>query len=79
MGKWEEEVNERAEKEMGKKPKVWYRFVDDIWGIWKGSKEEFLSFVGLCNGHEERIKVTFEVCEKEAVFLDVKVSKKEGG
>ena len=40
MGKWEEEVQERAERELGKKPKMWFRFVDDIWGIWKGSKEE---------------------------------------
>ena len=30
MGKWEEEVQEKAVKEMGKKPKVCYRFVDDI-------------------------------------------------
>ena len=79
MGKWEEEVNGRAEKEIGKKPKVWYCFVDDIWGIWKGSKEEFMRFVEVCNGHEERIKVTFEICEKEAVFLDVKVSRNEEG
>ena len=53
--------------------------MDDIWGIWKGSKEEFMSFVELCNGHEERIKVTFEICEKEAVFFYVKVSKTEEG
>ena len=39
--------------------------------------QEFGSFVALCNGHEERIKVTYEICEKEAVFLDVKVSKNE--
>ena len=79
MGMWEEEVNKRAERVMGKRPKVWYRFVDDIWGIWKGSKEEFSKFVELCNGHEERIKVTYEICEQEAVFLDVKVIRKEDG
>ena len=79
MGKWEEEVQEKAEKEMGKKPKMWFRFVDDIWGIWKGSKEEFEEFVKICNGHEERIKVTYDICDQEAVFLDVKVSKAEEG
>ena len=26
---------------------------------------------------EERIKVTYDICEKEAVFLDVKVVRKE--
>ena len=79
MGKWEEEVQERAERELGKKPKMWFRFVDDIWGIWKGSKEEFEKFIEICNGHEERIKVTYDICEREAVFLDVKVSKTEEG
>ena len=79
MGKWEEEVQERAERELGKKPKMWFRFVDDIWGIWKGSKEEFEKFIGICNGHEEKIKVTYDICEREAMFLDVKVSKTEGG
>ena len=57
MGKWEEEVQNKAMEEMGKKPKMWYRFVDDIWGVWQG-QEEFQRFVGICNGHEERIKVT---------------------
>ena len=28
---------------------------------------------------EERIKVTYEICEKEAVFLDVKVTKRDDG
>ena len=79
MGMWEEEVEEKARKEMGKGPRWWKRFVDDVFGIWKGTKEEFERFVGVCNGHEERIKVTYEVCEKEAVFLDVKVTKGEDG
>ena len=79
MGKWEKEVQQKARKEIGKQPKLWFRFVDDIWGVWKGSKEEFEKFVKLGNEHEERIKVTYEICEKEAVFLDVKVSKGEEG
>ena len=79
MGKWEEEVQERAMSEMGKRPKMWYRFVDDIWRVWQGSRKEFERFVEICNSNEERIKVTFEVCEKEAVFLDVKVVKGEKG
>ena len=79
MGKREEEVQEKAVKEMGKKPKVWYRFVDDIWGIWEGKVEEFERFVKICNEHEERIKVTYDVCEREAIFLDVKAIKEDGG
>ena len=78
MGMWEEEVEEKAKEKIGKGPRWWKRFVDDVFGIWKGTKEEFEAFVELCNGHEERIKVTHEVCE-EAVFLDVKVMRGEGG
>ena len=79
MGRWEKEVCEEAERRMGKKPKWWKRFVDDVFGIWKGSKEEFLQFVEICNSNEDRIKVTYEICEEEAIFLDVKVVRKEGG
>ena len=79
MGCWEEEVQRKTVQGIGKKPKVWYRFVDDVWGIWKGGREEFERFVEICNSHEERIKVTYEICEQEAIFLDVKVTKGEDG
>ena len=45
----------------------------------KGSKDEFLRFIDICNENEERIKVTYEVCKKEAIFLDVKVTREIGG
>ena len=79
MGEWEEEVKRKAREAMGKVPRLWLRFVDDIFGIWKGSKEEFQRLVDICNENEERIKVTYEVCEREAIFLDVKVTRKEDG
>ena len=47
--------------------------------VWKGSREEFERFIEICNQNEERIKVTYEICEKEAVFLDVKVTRKGSG
>merc|ERR1712002_777932 len=79
MGEWEKEVQKKAVEEIGKSPRFWKRFVDDIIGVWKGSKEEFLRFIEICNGNEERIKVTYEICEKEAVFLDTKVTRRENG
>merc|ERR1711989_119271 len=30
MGEWEKEVNGKAEQEIGKRPRFWKRFVDDI-------------------------------------------------
>ena len=53
MGEWEEEVKRKAVEQMGKGQRWWKRFVDDIIGVWKGSKEEFLRFIEICNGHEE--------------------------
>lgn len=77
MGCWEEEVKRRSMVEMKKATTLWFRFVDDIHGRWKGSKGKFVKFVEICNSVEEKIKVTYEVCEKEAVFLDVKVTRQE--
>ena len=79
MGKWDKEVDEEVNRRLGKGPKWWKRFVDDVFGVWRGTKEEFLEFIKICNEREERIKVTYEICEEEAVFLDVKVVKREGG
>ena len=45
MGEWEEEVSEKARRMIGKGPRWWIRFVDDVFGVWKGSKEEFLRFI----------------------------------
>ena len=44
MGEWEKEVSEKA-RMIGKGPRWWIRFVDDVFGFWKGSKEEFLRFI----------------------------------
>lgn len=41
-------------REKGKRPKMWYRFVDDIWGVWRGSREEFEKFVEICNRYVGR-------------------------
>ena len=79
MGKWEEEVVAKGRKDLKKAPKAWFRFVDDIWGVWKGTKEEFGKFVDICNSHEQRIKITWEVCEDRAIFLDVMVVRMEMG
>jgi hypothetical protein len=68
LGEWESEVMAESMRQMGKKPSEWWRFVDDVKGRWKGTKEEFVDFVGIYNNHEARIKVTFEVCEAEAVL-----------
>ena len=57
----------------------WKLQVDDIFFIWKGSKEELEQFVWLLNGVEYRVQFTLEV-EKEGFlpFLDVGLMKANG-
>ena len=57
----------------------WKRQVDDIFFVWKGSKEELELFVWLLNGVEYRVQFTLEV-EKEGFlpFLDVGLMKADG-
>ena len=38
-----------------------------------------MKFIEICNSNKERIKVTYEMCENEAIFLDVKIKRKEDG
>ena len=42
MREWEVEMCREAEMKLGKRPSWWKRFVDEVFGVWKGSKEEFI-------------------------------------
>jgi hypothetical protein len=79
MGELEERTQRKSEIEVGIKPLQWVRFVDDGFGVWKGSEREFLNFMRRCNEDDPRIKITFEICRDEAVFLDIKVLRQQGG
>ena len=41
-------------------PRIWFRFIDGIWGILSGTEEELNSFVEDCNSFHETIKFTVE-------------------
>ena len=57
----------------------WKRQMDDIFFVWKGSKEELELFVWKFNRIEIRIQFTLEVEKEEFLpFLDVGILKKEG-
>ena len=79
MGEWEVEAMKRSVEQLKKEPRAWYRFVDDVYGIWSGPREEFEQFVKICNGIHKRIKVTYKVCREEAIFLDIKICRGENG
>ena len=53
------------------KPRIWFRFIDDIWGIFSGNSIEFQKFVEYLNSVHDTIKFTEEFSSIEINFLDV--------
>ena len=74
MGRWEKELLQRTTVQ----PMVYYRYVDDIFGLWNGSVEELGKFKSLANSIHPRIKVEIEISNQQIAFLDVLVYKHEG-
>ena len=74
MGSWEDELLKGCKE----KPLVYFRFVDDIFGIWRGSLKCLEEFHERANSIHRDIKVDLRYSETELEFLDVKVGIKEG-
>lgn len=53
------------------KPFLYFRFLDDIWGVWTHSEEEFMSFTQQLNQHQRSIKIKFELDSTQVNFLDM--------
>ena len=53
-----------------KKPTTFYRYLDDIWGIWPHSREDFDNFTNILNNHNPSIKIKSELSETAVNFLD---------
>lgn len=71
MANWEDEALSKCKK----KPACYLRYLDDIWGIWTGSREEFREFVDVLNSHDSSIKLKTEISEASIDFLDTTVFK----
>lgn len=52
------------------KPLYYYRYLDDIWGIWTYSESEFDRFLSTLNNHNPSIKLKATINEKTVDFLD---------
>ncbi len=59
-------------------PKVWLRYIDDIFLIWTHGKDELHSFITYLNNAHPTIKFTSEISETSVPFLDISISLKEG-
>lgn len=66
MAQWEETILPKCSKT----PDHYFRYLDDIWGTWSHSKEEFAEFIHALNNHHRSIKVKFSLQTNAVDFLD---------
>lgn len=71
MANWEHEVFLKCRK----KPLYYFRYLDDIWGIWDGSDKEFDDFMLILNSHDSSIQLEAEFNANSIDFLDTTVFK----
>ena len=57
------------------KPKVWKRYMDDVFSLWDANKQDIDLFIEQANTFHPTIKFTAEISEKETTFLDTIVYK----
>ena len=73
MANWEEEALAKCPKQ----PLHYLRYLDDIWGIWIHSREEFIEFINILNSHDPSIQLTYEIHQQSINFLDTTIYKGE--
>ena len=71
MALWEETALQKCRL----KPTHYFRFLDDIWGTWEHSTEEFEEFIQVLNTHHASITVKYVTNKEQIDFLDVTVFK----
>ena len=79
MGSLEEEFLQ--EKWFGVQPKMFKRYIDDLFFLWDGSIEDLELFIFELNHHHNHIKFTanYNLETKEVPFLDMKVRIDDNG
>ena len=75
MGAWERELLRMTDV----RPKKWYRFIDDIWGLWTHGEESLQAFHRLANEIHPNIQVDLRFSDTSIDFLDVEILLSESG
>lgn len=71
MANWEEGVFMKCKK----KPLHYLRYLDDIWGVWDDTQEEFQAFLAILNSYDPSITLKSETHHTHIDFLDTTVYK----
>ncbi|KAL2077005.1 hypothetical protein ACEWY4_027398 [Coilia grayii] len=66
MADWEESALNNTPL----KPLHFFRFLDDIWGVWSNSREDFDTFANYLNTYTDSIKIKHTIHPTEVNFLD---------
>ena len=69
MAEWEREVLVKCPL----KPVMYYRYLDDIIGLWPYSLQDFDAFIQILNTHHASITVKYDIHPTEVNFLDTTV------
>ena len=75
MGAWEKELLSST----AVPPDKWFRYIDDIWGLWSHGEEALREFHELANRIHPNIKVDLRISDKSIEFLDVEILLSESG
>ncbi|KAK2863636.1 hypothetical protein Q5P01_003169 [Channa striata] len=71
MANWEEKVLVKCSK----RPLHYLRYLDDIWGVWCYSEDEFKQFMAELNSHDPSIQLKHTTDYQSINFLDTTVYK----
>ena len=55
------------------KPKVWKRYIDDVFSLWDVNRKDIDLFIEQAHTFHPTLKFTAEISEKEITFLDTVV------
>ncbi|KAJ1185013.1 hypothetical protein NDU88_001809 [Pleurodeles waltl] len=78
LGLWEEGIFKNEEKypEINRAV-LWFRYIDDLFLIWKGSEKDAIQFIQKLNENDYNIRLTYNISPSSIEFLDTKIEIKE--
>jgi hypothetical protein len=74
LREWEQELFEKSDR----LPTHYWRYVDDVWGLWEHGLEKLQEFHKLSNSLHPQIKTELRFSSQQIDFLDVNIKIKDG-